>query len=173
MQKPPPSRNNIKRDSRTIDIEELKNIDLVKAKIHGRKVHQERTNLHGSHVDSEESFEASSDDEEIKKSTQQPKVIEPVKAAEQPPNSCKKPSISDYEILGLIGEGAFGKVHHVVRKSDGELFALKVLAKKNVTKKMQTEIQRERELLMDVDHPSIIKLHQCFHDPKNLYFVMD
>ena len=73
----------------------------------------------------------------------------------------------------MLGEGAFGKVHHVVRKSDGEQFALKVLSKKNITKKLQNEIQRERELLMNVNHPNIIKLHQWFHDPKNLYFVMD
>lgn len=26
---------------------------------------------------------------------------------------------------------------------------------------------------MKVDHPNIIKLHQCFHDSKNLYFLMD
>ena len=26
---------------------------------------------------------------------------------------------------------------------------------------------------MKCDHPNIVKLHQCFHDPKNLYFVMD
>ena len=85
----------------------------------------------------------------------------------------KRPSLSDYEILGLLGEGAFGKVYHVVRKEDGEEFALKVLTKKNMSKKVHTEIQRERALLMDTDHPNIIKLYQCFHDPKNLYFVMD
>lgn len=131
LQKPPVSRNNMKRDSRTIDIEELKNIDLIRANMHDRNAHRERKNLHGSNMDSEDSFEGSSDDEEIKKPIEEPKTPDPVKAAPaQPPNSCKKPSIEDYEILGLIGEGAFGKVHHVVRKSDGEQFALKVLPKK-------------------------------------------
>ena len=40
-----------------------------------------------------------------------------------------KPSISDFQILGVIGNGAFGKVYHVVRKDDGEEFALKTISK--------------------------------------------
>lgn len=117
--------------------------------------------------DSDSSFEMSSD-EDIK--TKPIEVSLPDKSS-----SAKeaKPTIKDYEMLGILGEGAFGRVHHVVRKSDGEQFALKLLIKKNMTKKMQTEVQRERMILMKVDHPNIIKLYQAFHDPKNLYFVMD
>lgn len=42
-----------------------------------------------------------------------------------------KPTTKDFKILGLIGEGAFGKVYHVVRKSDGEQFALKAINKRD------------------------------------------
>lgn len=112
--------------------------------------------------DSDSSFEPSSD-EDVK--------AKPVEIA--PSIKEAKPNIKDYEMLGILGEGAFGRVHHVVRKSDGEQFALKLLVKKNMTKKMQNEVQRERMILMKVDHPNIIKLYQAFHDPKNLYFVMD
>jgi hypothetical protein len=42
-----------------------------------------------------------------------------------------KPDISDYKTLGVLGEGSFGKVYHVVKKSDGSEFALKVINKKD------------------------------------------
>jgi len=128
-------------------------------------------------MDSEDSYEFSSSDDDPQNFDGEPTTAEFEKQKEPPiqpkEQEVKKPSIKDYEVLGLLGEGAFGKVHHVVRKIDGEQFAIKVLSKKNVTKKVQNEIQRERMLLMNVDHPNIIKLSQCFHDAKNLYFVMD
>lgn len=126
-----------------------------------------------SNMDNESSFD-SDEDEESKRVIEEPHTadVKAEKPLEIQPDP-KKPAISDYEVLGKLGEGAFGEVHHVVRKSDGLQFALKVLSKKNVTKKVHQEIQRERALLMQCDHPNIVKLHQCFHDPKNLYFVME
>ena len=58
----------MKRDSRTINVDDLKNIDLIRANMQHRDIKKTRLDIYGSHMDSEESFEASSDeDEEIKK----------------------------------------------------------------------------------------------------------
>ena len=46
--------------------------------------------------------------------------------------SKKRVQIQDFEVLGAIGEGAFGKVYHVVRKDDGLQFALKTIRKEKV-----------------------------------------
>jgi serine/threonine protein kinase len=45
--------------------------------------------------------------------------------------TAKKIGIEDYEMLGVIGEGAFAKVYHAVRKSDGEEFAIKTIHKRD------------------------------------------
>jgi len=89
-------------------------------------------------MDSESSFE-DSDTEESKSSSEknnEESKVSPIQS-ESPsptPSQNKKAWLKDYEMLGILGEGAFGKVHHVVRKADGEQFALKVLTKKNMTK---------------------------------------
>ena len=38
-------------------------------------------------------------------------------------------SIQDFEIVGEIGQGAFGKVFHAIQISDGKQVALKVIRK--------------------------------------------
>ena len=45
-------------------------------------------------------------------------------------------SLSDYEILKLVGRGGFAKVYQIKRKQDERIFALKVM-KKDVLRKMK------------------------------------
>ena len=40
--------------------------------------------------------------------------------------------MSDFDILGVLGEGAYGKVYHVVKKKTGEQYALKAIKKSAV-----------------------------------------
>jgi hypothetical protein len=47
-----------------------------------------------------------------------------------PQDTEKKLTVNDFEFLGVIGEGSFGKVHHVVSKTDGSEYALKSINKK-------------------------------------------
>jgi len=57
--------------------------------------------------------------------------------------SLGKSTIDDFEILGLIGEGSFGRVFHVVKKEDGNEYALKVMNKKDCNN-IKGRIQREK-----------------------------
>ena len=43
-----------------------------------------------------------------------------------------RPSLTDFEILALLGRGAFGHVSLVRNKLNGELFALKKLEKDKI-----------------------------------------
>lgn len=46
-------------------------------------------------------------------------------------------SLKDFEIQKKIGEGAFGKVYRVRRKSDGNIYAVKII---NISKMDQSSI---------------------------------
>ena len=60
------------------------------------------------------------------------------------------------------------------KKSDGKLFAMKVLSKPNIVKRKQVEhTKTERRVLGTINHPFIVRLHYAFQTAEKLYFVLD
>ena len=85
-----------------------------------------------------------------------------------------KMTIDDFSILKVVGKGSYGKVLLVKKNDDKKVFAMKVLKKKNMIRRNQTEhIKTERRILEVIDHPFIIKLKYAFQNPQKLYLVMD
>ncbi|CAK4081060.1 unnamed protein product [Aphanomyces euteiches] len=83
-------------------------------------------------------------------------------------------TVDDFDLLKVLGKGAFGKVMLVRRKKSGDIFAMKVLKKEHVVAKAQVEHTRtERKLLQAIDHPFIVRLRYAFQNSGNLYLVMD
>ncbi|XP_055839547.1 serine/threonine-protein kinase Genghis Khan [Episyrphus balteatus] len=83
-----------------------------------------------------------------------------------------RPSINDFELLKIIGRGAFGEVY-LTRKGE-EIYAIKILNKWEMLKRAETACFREeRDVLVYGDKEWITKLHFSFQDEKNLYLVMD
>jgi serum/glucocorticoid-regulated kinase 3 len=86
----------------------------------------------------------------------------------------RKVCIEDFELVRVIGKGSFGKVTLVKKKTDKNLYAMKVLAKQNIIKRKQVEHTRtERSVLGKLNHPFIVKLHYAFQTDAKLYFVLD
>jgi serine/threonine protein kinase len=55
-----------------------------------------------------------------------------------------------------------------------EVFAMKILKKKNIEKKKQEEhIQTERNVLVEVKHPFIIKMFYSFQNERKLFFGLE
>lgn len=80
----------------------------------------------------------------------------------------------DFEILKVIGRGAFGEVAVVKQKDTEKVFAMKILNKWEMLKRAETAcFQEEREVLVNGDKRWITNLHYSFQDDKNLYLVMD
>mmetsp|Transcript_8627 Transcript_8627/g.29539 ORF Transcript_8627/g.29539 Transcript_8627/m.29539 type:complete len:308 (-) Transcript_8627:773-1696(-) len=86
-------------------------------------------------------------------------------------------SVSDFDLLRVVGKGAFGKVM-LVRKKHGQdasrVFAMKVLKKSVIAAKGQAEHTRsERSILCEIRHPYIVRLRYAFQSEEKLYLVTD
>lgn len=80
--------------------------------------------------------------------------------------TCKKSEevgLDDFEILKLVGQGAFGKVFQVKKKGSNEIYAMKVVRKDKILEKNHVEYMKaERDILTKIDHPYIVQLRYSF-----------
>ena len=75
----------------------------------------------------------------------------------------------DFEILKVIGRGAFGEVCVVKLKNTDKVYALKILNKWEMLKRAETAcFQEERDVLVFGDRRWITNLHFAFQDETNL-----
>eukprot|EP00053_Salpingoeca_punica_P004392 m.48911 g.48911 ORF g.48911 m.48911 type:complete len:217 (+) comp12771_c0_seq1:112-762(+) len=79
----------------------------------------------------------------------------------------------DFEIIKLIGRGAFGDVNLARNKITDELCALKVQSKCELLKRTNTFYWEEREILARNASPWIIGFICSFHDRQNLYMAVE
>ncbi|XP_077907083.1 serine/threonine-protein kinase MRCK beta [Ictidomys tridecemlineatus] len=80
----------------------------------------------------------------------------------------------DFEIIKVIGRGAFGEVAVVKMKNTERIYAMKILNKWEMLKRAETACFREeRDVLVKGDCQWITALHYAFQDENYLYLVMD
>ncbi|CAN0905806.1 Probable serine/threonine protein kinase IRE4 [Linum grandiflorum] len=83
-------------------------------------------------------------------------------------------SIDDFEIIKPISRGAFGKVFLARKRTTGDLFAIKVLKKVDMWRKNDVErILAERNILITVRNPFVVRFFYSFTCRDNLYLVME
>ncbi|MCQ2821506.1 MAG: serine/threonine-protein kinase [archaeon] len=83
-------------------------------------------------------------------------------------------SLEDFDKLKVLGKGSFGKVVLVRLKTNGKLFAMKILKKDAIVKRKQIDhTKTERMMLEKLRHPFIVRLFYAFQDKDNLYFVTE
>ncbi|XP_058458206.1 serine/threonine-protein kinase Genghis Khan isoform X3 [Malaya genurostris] len=83
-------------------------------------------------------------------------------------------SREDFEVLKVIGRGAFGEVCVVRMNHTSQIYAMKILNKWEMLKRAETACFREeRDVLVFGDRRWITNLHYAFQDDINLYLVMD
>nr|CAD7572539.1 unnamed protein product [Timema californicum] len=81
-----------------------------------------------------------------------------------------------FELLKVLGQGSFGKVflvRKVVGKDSGTLYAMKVLKKATLKVRDRMRTKTERNILVDVQHPFIVRLHYAFQTEGKLYLILD
>ena len=83
-------------------------------------------------------------------------------------------TIKDFTILGVIGEGSFGKVTLVRHNKTGSQYAIKQISKldKN-NQEGKTYFRREIEIMYKIHQNNIVRLFNHFEDNEYCYFVME
>ena len=80
----------------------------------------------------------------------------------------------DFTLIDVIGSGSFGEVYLVSRKKDNLYFAMKVYSKHKIIRNgLLKFLFLEKRILINFDHPFIVKVHATFQTPRKLYLIMD
>ncbi|OQR97992.1 kinase, partial [Thraustotheca clavata] len=80
---------------------------------------------------------------------------------------------TDFELLCVVGQGAFGKVIQVRHTPSAEIYAMKIVSKEYLVKKNSiSNMQTERDIMTKVNHPFLISLKYAFQTTENVYLVM-
>lgn len=87
-----------------------------------------------------------------------------------------KTTTGDFDFLRVLGQGSFGKVF-LVNKNNGSdkgtLYALKVLRKAQLKVRDRERTKMERSILIQIDHPFIVKVYYAFQTEGKLYLALD
>ena len=79
-----------------------------------------------------------------------------------------------FDILEVLGHGAFGRVFKCRRKGHEHEYAMKVLKKAELYRNKHLKYAiTECNILKHADHPFIIKMHFSFQTPDYLYMILD
>ncbi|KAJ7955922.1 Serine/threonine-protein kinase [Quillaja saponaria] len=82
--------------------------------------------------------------------------------------------VDDFDLLTIIGRGAFGEVRLCREKKSGSIYAMKKLKKSEMLSRGQVEhVKAERNLLAEVASHCIVKLYYSFQDAEYLYLIME
>ena len=82
-------------------------------------------------------------------------------------------TLDDFDIINILGKGAFGKVYLTRMKENSKLYAIKTIRKDVVIETDQIEaINLERDILLKADHPFLVGMEFVFQSELRLYFVM-
>lgn len=103
-------------------------------------------------------------------------VVKEIDISHHVKEGCEKADPSQFELLKVLGQGSYGKVF-LVRKvkgpDAGQLYAMKVLKKATLKVRDRVRSKMERDILAEVNHPFIVKLHYAFQTEGKLYLILD
>ncbi|CAD8163908.1 unnamed protein product [Paramecium pentaurelia] len=103
----------------------------------------------------------------------QPVILEPIINVEQELKQTRV-SLRDFEFIRCIGVGGFSKVYLVRETRTGQFYAMKLVEKKPIMQQnKQNIIQNERDIMIKLNHPFIVKMQYAFESRKYLVFVLE
>ena len=83
-------------------------------------------------------------------------------------------SLEDLLFIKELGKGNYGLVSLVMNERTKFPYGIKAISKNRINlENMESNIQLEKNILLKIDHPFIVKLVKCLEDKKNIYFLME
>jgi len=79
---------------------------------------------------------------------------------------------NDYHLGKIIGTGHFGTVRVAKQTTTDKKFAVKTIEKKKVSSDLYL-LKREVEILLNLDHPNLIKTYAAYEDAKYIHIVTE
>ena len=77
-----------------------------------------------------------------------------------------------FEVLGVVGEGAYGIVYKCKNKETGKFVAIKKF-KETEDELVQKTMKRELKMLQQLKHPNIVEFQESFTHKGNLFLVFE
>ncbi|KAJ3066310.1 hypothetical protein HDU98_010391 [Podochytrium sp. JEL0797] len=82
--------------------------------------------------------------------------------------------LQHFDMLKVVGKGAFGKVRICQKRDTKHLYALKYIDKAQCIRMHALQnLFRERAILQDLHHPFIVNLRYAFQDDNTCFYVLD
>lgn len=82
--------------------------------------------------------------------------------------------MKDLECFSELGSGNYGNVCLVQSKKNKFFYAIKSIAKTQIdSEQLHENLDLERSILLQIDHPFIVKLVKTLKDTKYIYFLME
>lgn len=79
-------------------------------------------------------------------------------------------SVGDYVVGKQLGSGSFSVVWHARHKVHGTEVAIKEILTGKLNKKLEESLMSEIDILSNINHPNIIRLHEMIKVLCLLYF---
>jgi len=82
--------------------------------------------------------------------------------------------LQNLNVVKKLGNGSYGQVFLVQSNKNNFTYALKIISKKQIDyEKMHPNFDMERRILLQVDHPFIVKLVKTMKESKFIFFLME
>lgn len=82
--------------------------------------------------------------------------------------------LNDLDYCDRLGSGNYGQVSLVSNKKNNFLYAIKGISKKQIDyEQLHQNLELERSILLQIDHPFIVKLVKTLKDKDYIYFLME
>ncbi|MFS7943436.1 putative protein kinase Group-Pl-3 family [Helianthus anomalus] len=82
-------------------------------------------------------------------------------------------SVGDYVVGKQIGSGSFSVVWHARHKIHGTEVAIKEINTGKLNKKLEDSLMSEIDILRNINHPNIIRLHEMIKEPGKIHLVLE
>ncbi|KAI3801281.1 hypothetical protein L1987_29385 [Smallanthus sonchifolius] len=82
-------------------------------------------------------------------------------------------SVGEYVVGKQLGSGSFSVVWHARHKVHGTEVAIKEILTGKLNKKLEESLMCEIDILRNINHPNIIRLHDMIKEPGKIHLVLE